>query len=216
MARREQAHADLRLVSVEVDPVDVRARRHDALHGAVAEAQHPGDHLALVGLDHARGLCLGHDGADLLLGHRALAFGGLPHEAEQQPGRGVEQRDERARDARHERHRRRHRAGDALRALQREVLGHQLPDHHGQIGDHHDDEAVADGLRGGVRNADALEKPGQALAERGAREGAGQDADQGDADLDGREEPAGILRQREGSRGAGTALVGHGLEPDPA
>ena len=51
-----------------------------------------------------------------------------------------------------------------------------------------------------------------AVAERRAGEGAGQDADKGDADLDRRQEPAGILRQPEGGGGARASVVGHRLQ----
>ena len=53
-------------------------------------------------------------------------------------------------------------------------------------------------------------------AQRGAREGAGQDADEGDADLDRGQEPARILHENQGRAGAGAALLGHGLEAGAA
>ena len=50
------------------------------------------------------------------------------------------------------------------------------------------------------------------VAKRRAGEGAGQDADEGDADLDRRQEPSGILRQPEGGGGARASAVGHRLQ----
>jgi hypothetical protein len=50
------------------------------------------------------------------------------------------------------------------------------------------------------------------LAERRAREGAGQDADEGDADLNGREKAARLLGQRQRRACTGPTRVGHRLE----
>ena len=142
----DQDLADLGCRVVEVDPVDIGARRHDATHRPVAEAHHARDHLALVRLDHAGGLRLGHDGLDLLLGHRALGLRALAEEAEDQLGRGIEQPDDRSTDPGDQRHQGRHRAGDPFRVLQRQVLGHEFADDDGEIGDGADHEAVAERL----------------------------------------------------------------------
>ena len=90
----------------------------------------------------------------------------------------------------------------ALRVAQGELLGHQLADDDGEIGDEADHDAVAQGLGGALGHALGQEDVGQPAAERGAREGAGQDADEGDADLDRGQEPARILHENQGRAGA--------------
>ena len=66
--------------------------------------------------------------------------------------------------------------------------------------------------RNPVRGQD-LRQPG---AEGRAREGTGEDAHEGDADLDGREKAPGILHQLQGDLGARTAFFGHGFEAGTA
>ena len=53
---------------------------------------------------------------------------------------------------------------------------------------------------------------GEPVAERRTGEGAGQNADKRDADLDRGEEAAGILGQPEGRGSARASVVGHGLQ----
>ena len=74
--------------------------------------------------------------------------------------------------------------------------------------------AISRAVRGDAR--DAVEHRAEPHAERGAAEGARQDADQGDADLDGGEELAGIVGQRQRLRGAAPAVLGHLLQPHAA
>ena len=53
---------------------------------------------------------------------------------------------------------------------------------------------------------------GEALAERGAGEGAGQHADQRDADLDGGQEASGVGAERQRATGAADVTVDHRLQ----
>ena len=73
-----------------------------------------------------------------------------------------------------------------------------------QIGDEADHDAEAERLGRpcghAVRGQEDLRQP---VAQRRAREGAGQDADEGDADLDRGEEAARILHEVQGDFGAG-------------
>ena len=76
-----------------------------------------------------------------------------------------------------------------------------------------DDHAEADRL-GGVGLEPSKRQPlGDRPAEAGARIGAGEDADQRDADLHGRQEAAGIGGQLERASGAAAAALGHRLQP---
>ena len=75
-----------------------------------------------------------------------------------------------------------------------------------------DHEAVAERFGGALGHALIEQDLGEAVAKRRAGEGACQDADEGDADLDRRQEPSGILRQPEGGGGARASAVGHRLQ----
>jgi hypothetical protein len=56
----------------EIDPVNVRARRHQPAYSAVAKPQHAGDHPVFSALEHAGALCFGNERLDLFLTDRAL------------------------------------------------------------------------------------------------------------------------------------------------
>ena len=108
----------------------------------------------------------------------------------------------------------RRRRSPALRRAS--CLGTSSPITIEKIGDEADDDAEAERL--GDTRRDALFRPGsrQPSAQGRARKGAGQDAHEGDADLDGREEAARILHQRQGDSRPGAAFLGHGLEAGAA
>ena len=135
-----------------------------------------------------------------------------PSETEDQLGRGIEQPDDGSTDPGDQRHERRDGTGDPLGVLQRQVLGHEFAHHDGEIGDGTDHEAVAERFGGALGHALGEQDLGEAVAERRAGEGAGQDADKGDADLDRRQEPSGILGQPEGGGSARASAVGHRLQ----
>ena len=120
-----------------------------------------------------------------------------------------------AADPRHHRHQGCDGAGDRLRIAQREVLRHELADDDRAIGDEADDEAVAERLRRPRRKAGLPQGRSEPLAEGGPGEGAGEDADEGDADLDRRQERPGIFGERQGG-GAPAALIRHGLQAGAA
>ena len=197
---------------VDIDPVDIGAGRHHATHRPVAQTHHAGDHLAFIRLDHAGRFCLGHDGLDFLLGHSAVGLCRLADETEDQLGRGIEQPDNGSTDPGDQRHQGRHRTGDPFRAFERQVFGHELAHHYGEIGDGPDHKAVAERLGRALRHALGEQDLREALAERRTGEGAGQDADKGDADLNRRQEPSGILGQFEGGGSARASVVGHRLQ----
>ena len=81
-------------------------------------------------------------------------------------------------------HGRRHAGGDRFRSPQRDLLRHQLADDQRQIGDGDDNGADAQGIRPVVRQPLQFKPVGEPGTEGRAGEGAGKDADQGDADLD--------------------------------
>ena len=99
---------------------------------------------------------------------------------------------------------------------ERDALGHEFADDHRQRGDADHDEHDGDLGAVGSNARDAVEHRAEPHAERGAAEGARQDADQRDADLHRGQEAAGIVGQRQRLRGAAVALLGHVLQPDAA
>ena len=71
-----QRRADLLAAAVDVDPVDLGARRHHLAHRPVGEADDARDDRPLAFLEHAGGLRLGDDQVQLLGGHHILALRG--------------------------------------------------------------------------------------------------------------------------------------------
>jgi hypothetical protein len=92
------------------------------------------------------------------------------------------------------------------------VLGHEFADDDGEIRDGPDHQHIGERLCDPGRHAPALKDAVEAFAQGRTRECARQDADQGDADLDGGEKAAWIFGQREGSSRPLSARVAHHLE----
>ena len=196
----------------QVDQFDVEARRHQATGRSVGQPHDARDHVAFLGLEHAGALGLGDDGLDLLVGDPLLGLPALSEQAQHQPAGDVEQPDERGGDRGDERHQRGDAGGNALGIAQRDLLGHQLADDQRQVGNDDHDDADAQRQRDGRIDARAGKRRAQPFAQGGAREGARQHADKGDADLHGGEELAGVLLQLEGHGGAAAPLGREHLE----
>ena len=203
--------ADLRRIGRRVDPYQFAAVGHDRLHRAVAQREDAAHDLLL---DRLHLTVLGSfldDRADFRLGDLALglvqpqqacdarrAFGEQPHE-----GR------------RHER-KRPHGACHDLRGpfggVHADAFGDQFAEDDREVGDRDDDRDLRRDGRRAQRNA----QPGQLSAEFRRQRVAGVDtrenADQGDADLYGREEPVGVFGQFQGLTGACAALPGLHLQ----
>ena len=187
-----------------VDPGELGARRHDRAHRLVGQPQHALDHVALLGLQHAGLRALGQQRLQLLLGHRLLRRrGASPNSrstsAEDWPSSQTTGAD----DARQRwRSGRRPAAAITLRPAQRELLGHQFAQHQGQVGDHdhHDGRATArSAKRRQIRECRAS-AAWICAGDPRAAEHAGQDADQGDADLHRGQEALRVLGQRRAPR----------------
>jgi hypothetical protein len=82
--------------------------------------------------------------------------------------------------------------GPPFRSLEGDALGGELADHQGQVGEHHGDQEHGHRLG---RPAEALEQRDQRLGQGDGRRGRGQEAGQGDADLNGGEELVGVAGQ---------------------
>jgi hypothetical protein len=167
-------------------------------------------------LDDPGALGLGDEQADLLLRHALPRLLPPPEQPEEEPGGDLEQPHRRRGDAGQRRHRRGHGGGDALGVAQRDLLGHELADDQREVGDHRDHDGHADRLGGAGPQAERPEVAREVPGQGGAAEGAGEHADQRDADLHAGEEAALVLEQAQGGAGPGVPGVGHGGEPRPA
>ena len=141
--RFAQPLGDRRGIGVDIEPVDVGARRHHLAGRPVGEADDAGDDRAFAFLEHAGMVRLGDDEVQLLGGDLGRGIAAHPQQPEDQGAGLVEQPDERRGRARDPQHRQRDDGGDRLGRAQRELLGHQLADHQRRISDEDDDEGEA-------------------------------------------------------------------------
>jgi len=167
----------------------------------------------LVGVEHALLGALGHQQADLFLGDHAAALAIDPQQAQQQVARCVQQPHERRGQPRQQQHRDRHVRGDLFRRRQRQPLGHQLADHDLDERDQHETQhdAEAARVRQQPRQIFGVQPLGDMAAQRIARHRAGDQHDQGDADLHAGQE---VLRRLGVAQGGGglAAVARHLLE----
>ena len=110
---------------VEVDELDLGARRHDSADAAVAEPQRHLDDRGLGRRDVAGRDPLAQHEADFLVGDRRR-LAAQRQSAQDQIGGRAEEPFERGAEPRHPAHEARQRGGDALGMDQREPLRHQL------------------------------------------------------------------------------------------
>ena len=151
-----------------------------------------------------------HEQLDLLVGDRRLAA--VPHRKEPQHEFGHRRQEPYGRrgDPRQQGHAAADAGSDGLRPARR-ALRHEFAEYQGQEGDDH----AADGRQGvgiGGYGRYARKDNDQVVGNLHAAIGPGDDVGEGEADLDGREEPAGMLGEAEGRGGALVALVRHLLQ----
>ncbi len=201
---------------VDVDPDHCVARHHDRAQRPVGEADDAFEEVALRLVEDAGVGALGDHRLDLLLGHRRSA-----------PRRGAARSPSTASVERRRNqtigvpiggehgHRAGDEGGDALGVPERQPLRHQLADDQRDVGggDHDDGEGQRAGDGGQCRYP--AQHAGERLGQGGAGVGAGEDADQRDADLHRGEKSGRILAEPERPAGAAVAGPGHGLEPSP-
>ncbi|MNV34777.1 hypothetical protein D3C71_1262080 [compost metagenome] len=205
-----------------VQPGNAVARGHQAVGGTVAQAHDAIHHVALVGVDDARLVALGHQHADLFFRDRCRLGLAQADDAQHQLGGARQQPHAGGGNARQPAHRHRDKAGDVFRTGQGEAFWHQFAEDQRQVGDQRDGQHLADEARIRLRFADQREggrqrREGrlQLLGNRAANGVAtvdtGQDADQGDADLHRGQEILWFFREFQRPRGA-LAGAGHLLE----
>ena len=188
-------------------------RRHHGCDRKIAEPHHAGDHLLFAGLQHAGIFGFDHQSADFLLADFFFRLAALTEQPQQALAGPVEQPHQRQRDLCQQHHRRRDLDRDRFGIAQRDLLRHQFADDQGCIGDDPDHDADADRFRKALRQSEFDQPGGQPLPQRRAGEGAGQHADQRDADLHGGEEFAGIGGQRQRAARAGDAFFDQRRQP---
>ena len=191
---------------VDRDHHDLGLGDHDVVGLLVGEVEDLVDQLLLDLLDAARLPALGDDHPDVLLGVGVHARGRRldPEQLRDRIRGHLEQRDNRLCTAREQLDRRREPDRESLCPLERDRLGHQLAEHHAQVGQDHERER-----EGEARRQDRVEV---ALEQR-CPDGAHRDAEDGDADLDGADEDDGSVHQAQ--RGARAAATAFGALPQP-
>ena len=177
----------------------------------VVELQDVVDHRLLGGADHPFFLAFVDHHADFLLGDPFLV--GFPRDAKDsgdQVGRKRQQMDKGRCQPRHQCQQGNHRHRDGIGILHGDPLRHQFAKDQREIGQHQRDRTNCQWI-GNPRNAwNCRAQPcGGILGKALGGKGAGQESGESDPDLDGGEEPAGLLQQRRQQFGPDMPLAGH-------
>ncbi|MNM79300.1 hypothetical protein D3C81_912270 [compost metagenome] len=205
-----------------IQPGDAVARGHQAVGGTVAQAHDAIHHVALMGVDDACLVALGHQHADLFFRDRGRFGLAQAEDAQHQLGGARQQPNAWCGNAGQPAHRHRDDAGDILRAGQGKAFWHQFAEDQCQIGDQRDRQHLAEeaGIRlrfadqregGRQRREGGLQLLGDRAADGVTAVDTGQDTDQGDPDLHRGQEILRFFREFERPRGA-LAGAGHLLE----
>ncbi|MNK88333.1 hypothetical protein D3C87_1082930 [compost metagenome] len=197
--------------NVQID--HIAARHHQRGQLAIIEPEHVAHHRVLVTLDDTGLRAFHKQRVDLFFGHGRAAIR-LDAEQPQHQARGAAQQlDERRGCRGKERDRACHRARDGLRRQLAEPLGHQFAQDNREIGQsgHHDGRGGIAGRR--LRQAQACEPFAERRRQRGFPDHAVQHADGGNADLDGGQEPRGVLSELDGLYRATVAVFNLPLQP---
>ena len=200
------------LIFIKIDHEHFTTRRHDRGDALFVQAQHVGNQFLLALVKDAGLRALLHQHVNFVVGHRLLLLGASAEKT--QDGRtGTRQDDDqRMGDAGQHDHRSSDQRSDALRGQHGQAFGHQFAHHHRNVSqaDHGDRQCDGSCVRGQQRNAG---KPCREwIRHRGFANGAAQNADRGNADLDGGKETGRFLMQRECRLGPQATVIGQILE----
>ena len=102
--------------------------------------------------------------------------------------------------------------GDLFRRVHADAFGNQFAEDDREVGDRDDDSDLRRDGRRAQRNAQSGQLSAEFRRQRVAGVNTRENADQGDADLYGREEPVGVFGQFQGLAGACAALPGLHLQ----
>ena len=187
-----------------IEPDHLRAGHHERGDLPVIETEHIAHHGVLVLFNDPGFRAFDQHGVDFLFRNAGTGHFTLAKQTQQQ-GRGIgQQQDEGARQHGEHLHRARHQASDAFRIDLTDPLGHQLTYHDGDIGDdHHNQNGGAVFTDLGL-NAQTLQPFGQRSGQCRFPDNPVEDADRGDADLNGGQETGRVFAQFDGN---GSGLV---------
>ena len=198
---------------VDVDPIDIGARRHDAADGVIGKVQHTFDHVAL-GLGEDAGLStFGDHGLHFFFGHLILALAAKSDQGEDALGRDAQQQHQRRADLGDDRHRHTDAHGDRLGMVHGDAFGYQFADDERAIGDAGNHDGNGDGIGIGCQQRPIVQHVGKRRRQGGARISAGDDADQRNADLYRREKQGRIFGQLDRLFGALVTGIGERAQP---
>jgi len=89
-----------------------------------------------------------------------------------------------------------------------DALGHQFADDDGDVGDDDDHEARGKVAAEFLVQAQTMQPGGEGCRQNGLADDTVEDADRGNADLDGRQEARRFVVQRQGNAGSTVAILG--------
>ncbi len=190
----------------------VDAGHHDLAGDGVAELEDLVDHALLF---VEQGALLGDEELDLLFADtRPPAVGLEAHETRHGRGRDGEEPHERREHALEPGDRAGHRNRDSLGALQPQPLRDQLAEDQRRVADEerHREHGEARRETGEQRQAETDEPRLERRSQRDRTCGRREEPDEGDADLDRREQPRGVVGEGERRLRALRALLGTSLE----
>ena len=186
----------LRVFDVEVD--HVTAGHHQRGDLPLVEAEDVAHHFVLALLDGAGFGTFGQQGMDFFLGDLVHGIRIDAHAAQDEVGRTGQRHHEWPRDERQQAHGAGGQARDGFGADLAQPLGHQLADEDGDIGDQHDHERGGQPFGRAFRETQRDHPAGQWFGKGRLTDDPVEDADGGDADLDGGEKACRVFAQGEG------------------
>ena len=167
----------------------MRPRRHDGARPPIAETQRHLDDRGLGVRDVSGRNPLAQHKGDLLVGDGGGSLAADRQQAKHKIGRRAQEPFDRCSDPGDSAHEAAERSGNPLGVEERDAFRDELAEDQREIrdADHHDPHADHVGVSSD-NSGIGPELPLELVAQSGFPEGTGEDGDQGDADLDGREQ----------------------------
>ncbi len=180
---------------VDVQPDDVGPGRDHCVDGPVAEPEKLADDFFFDGFKDAEARAFFQEQFDLLVGDGSGRVFADTHQAQDDAGGGGQEADERRGQLREEIERPGDQRGDSFRIGQGDALWRQFAQHEREVCNADDDEGHTQSFAVGREKGPALQLAGNGPGQRRTAECAGHDADQRNADLNGRQKAARLLGQ---------------------
>ena len=186
----------VRLIGIgDIQPDDPRARRHHFADAPVAQGEHALEKVALRLVKHPGPLALLDERTHVLRRHGRLRLWAESDDAEDAIGECAQEMDHRRCHARDAVHGPGKRERDGEGAVQRDALRHEFAEHHGKHGEDEHHGAERHCIRHARERGHGPEEIRQRAGERRPGIGAGEDADERDADLHGGQKAIGRFRE---------------------